>query len=68
MKLHVQTPDTIQNTNKCMNGGCPIDYYTKFLLLLMQDSNEPLIQNYPKLKDFCNDMQIMCNMIADGPL
>ncbi|XP_059224044.1 AMP deaminase 2 isoform X2 [Stomoxys calcitrans] len=32
------------------------------------DSQEPMIQNYPKLKDFCNDMQIMCNMIADGPL
>lgn len=24
--------------------------------------------DYPKLKDFVNDMQIMCNMIADGPL
>ncbi|KAM7348029.1 AMP deaminase isoform 2-T3 [Cochliomyia hominivorax] len=33
-----------------------------------EQSEEPLIQNYPKLKDFCNDMQIMCNMIADGPL
>ncbi|KAI8128323.1 AMP deaminase 2 [Lucilia cuprina] len=33
-----------------------------------EQSEEPMIQNYPKLKDFCNDMQIMCNMIADGPL
>ncbi|XP_075158248.1 AMP deaminase isoform X2 [Haematobia irritans] len=33
-----------------------------------EDSQEPMIPNYPKLKDFCNDMQIMCNMIADGPL
>ncbi|XP_065363471.1 AMP deaminase 2 isoform X4 [Calliphora vicina] len=33
-----------------------------------EETEEPLIQNYPKLKDFCNDMQIMCNMIADGPL
>ncbi|XP_058988043.1 AMP deaminase 2-like isoform X2 [Musca domestica] len=37
-------------------------------VFLNEDSQEPMIQNYPKLKDFCNDMQIMCNMIADGPL
>ncbi|KAL9880077.1 AMP deaminase 2 isoform X3 [Glossina fuscipes] len=39
-----------------------------FNIFQSEDAKEPLLPNYPKLKDFCNDMQIMCTMIADGPL
>ncbi|XP_037936468.1 AMP deaminase 2 isoform X3 [Teleopsis dalmanni] len=31
-------------------------------------SDTSMNYNYPTLKEFVNDMQIMCNMIADGPL
>uniref|UniRef100_A0A1B0A2Z0 AMP deaminase n=1 Tax=Glossina pallidipes TaxID=7398 RepID=A0A1B0A2Z0_GLOPL len=39
-----------------------------FNIFQSEDAKEPILPNYPKLKDFCNDMQIMCTMIADGPL
>ncbi|XP_055840719.1 AMP deaminase 2 isoform X2 [Episyrphus balteatus] len=39
-----------------------------FNLFQDEECTTPVKYEYPKLKEFVNDMQVMCNMIADGPL
>uniref|UniRef100_A0A182JES1 AMP deaminase n=1 Tax=Anopheles atroparvus TaxID=41427 RepID=A0A182JES1_ANOAO len=39
-----------------------------FEVFRSEEAAEPLAYNYPRLPDFVQDMQMMCTMIADGPL
>lgn len=32
------------------------------------DRNEPIYYSYPKMDTFVQDMNLLCTMIADGPL
>lgn len=37
-------------------------------MIIFQDESSEIKYEYPDMSQFVNDMQVMCNMIADGPL
>jgi len=37
-------------------------------IMILQDASSDIKFEYPDMSQFVNDMQVMCNMIADGPL
>ncbi|XP_050082793.1 AMP deaminase 2 isoform X2 [Anopheles aquasalis] len=57
----IEMPEDLQHTIRSVSGVFevfPSD----------EPSAEPLPYQYPRLPDFVQDMQMMCSMIADGPL